>query len=62
MSECIFYSFFKLFDVRLGSRVSAYDEYVAFAVYLENFSFCSLEFCDAAASKDKVCRRGFRER
>ena len=62
MSECIFYSFFKVFDVRLGSRVSAYDENVAFAVYLENFSFSSLEFCNAAAGKDKVRRRGFRER
>ena len=62
VSECIFHSLFELFDVRLRSRVDADDENVAFAVYLENFGFGSLELCDAAAGKDKVRRRGFRER
>ena len=62
MSEIIFDSFFKLFDVRLGSCVDADNENVAFAVYLENLSFGNLELCDTAAGKDKILRRGFRER
>ena len=62
MSEIIFDSFFKLFDVRLGSCVDADNENVAFAVYLENFGFGNLELCDATAGKDKILRRGFRER
>jgi hypothetical protein len=62
VSECIFHSFFKLFDVRLGSRVDADNENVAFAVYLENFGFSNLELCDTAAGKDEVRRIGFRER
>ena len=62
MSEIIFDSFFKLFDVRLGSCVDADNENVAFAVYLENLGFGNLELCDATAGKDKIPRRGFRER
>jgi hypothetical protein len=62
VSEFIFHSFFKLFDVRLGSRVDADDENIAFVVYLENFGSGNLELCDTAAGKDKVRRRGFRER
>ena len=52
----------KPFDVRLGSCVDADNENVAFAVYLENLGFGNLELCDTAAGKDKILRRGFRER